>query len=243
MFPPLYDAHHNQHLEDLPFWLGLAAQTGDPVLELGCGTGRVLIPMAVAGHRTIGLDRDPSMLTYLHGNIGVKVQVPPIVFIADLSRFHLADQFQLIILPCNTFSTLPVRSRRDCLWCVRNQLSAGGIFAVSLPNPELLLHLPSRSEIELEDEFFHPTTGNPVQVSSSWQRTKHAFNVTWIYDHLFPDGKVEHLVVTTTHRMTSVETYLSELQSVGLNVTEIFGDFDRSAFSSDSPHLIILGRN
>ena len=60
MFPQLYHAHHNRSLEDLPFWLELAAQAGDPILELGCGTGRVLIPLAQAGYHTIGLDNDPS---------------------------------------------------------------------------------------------------------------------------------------------------------------------------------------
>ena len=53
MLPSVYHAHHNRHLEDLPFWLDLAAQTGDPLLELGCGTGRVLIPLAQAGYRTL----------------------------------------------------------------------------------------------------------------------------------------------------------------------------------------------
>jgi ubiquinone/menaquinone biosynthesis C-methylase UbiE len=48
MFPQLYHIHHNAHTEDLPFWLKLAQQQGGPVLELGCGTGRVLIPLIQA---------------------------------------------------------------------------------------------------------------------------------------------------------------------------------------------------
>ena len=46
LFPLYYHAQHQNYLEDLPFWLGLAAAQGSPVLELGCGSGRVLLPLA-----------------------------------------------------------------------------------------------------------------------------------------------------------------------------------------------------
>jgi SAM-dependent methyltransferase len=243
MFPQLYHAHHNRHLEDLPFWRELASQAGDPVLELGCGTGRVLIPLAVAGHRTIGLDHDPSMLKFLRGNLDARTRTPPLVFVADLSKFHLARQFPLILLPCNTFSTLGENQRKACLKCAGRHLKPGGIFAVSIPNPEILLRLPATAEAEIEDEFFHPQTGNPVQVSSSWQRTKQSFILTWIYDHLIPDGTVEHMVVESVHQLTHLETTLGEFQNAGLNVSEIYGDFDRSGYGTESPHLILLAKN
>ena len=139
MFPQLYHTHHNRNLEDLPFWLELAAQAGDPILELGCGTGRVLIPLAQAGYRTVGLDNDPAMLKFLQTQLGPGIPHSPELIEADISEFELARQFPLIILPCNTFSTLSNEQRLDCLGCVRRHLRYGGIFAVSLPNPELLL--------------------------------------------------------------------------------------------------------
>jgi hypothetical protein len=92
----------------------------------------------------------------------------------------------------------------------------------------------------LEDEFIHPKTGNPVQVSSSWQRTKHTFNVTWNYDHLLPDGTVDRLTVGAHHYMTSLKTYLGDIEQAGLTVTAYSGDFDLSAYTDDSPYLLIL---
>ena len=243
MFPQLYHAHHNRYLDDLPFWLELALQTGSPVLELGCGTGRVLIPLAEAGHHTIGLDHDPSMLKFLRNNLDAKSIFPPLVFVADLSKFHLTAQFPLILLPCNTFSALGESQRKACLKCADMHLKPGGIFAVSMPNPEVILRLPATSEAEIEDEFFHPLTGNPVQVSSSWQRTKQTFILSWIYDHLFPDGTVEHMVVETVHEMTPLNTILGEFQNAGLMVSEVYGDFDRSGYTPESPHLILLATN
>jgi len=240
MLPPLYHAHHSRHMEDLPFWFELAAQTGGPILELGCGTGRVLIPLAQAGYCTIGLDHDLSMLIYLHSNMGQQLKYVPLIFVADIARFNLAGQFPLIILPCNTFSTLSDRDRRSGLNFVRRHLRKDGIFTVCLPNPELLLRLPIRSEVEIEDEFIHPLTGNPVQVSSAWQRRKHTFNVTWIYDHLLPDGAVERTEAKTLHQLILLKNYMADIEDAGLKVKDIYGDFDRSEYAPDSPYLILL---
>jgi len=240
MLPSLIHGHHNRYLEDLPFWLGLAQQTGDPLLELGCGTGRVLIPLAEAGYSTIGLDYDLAMLRFLLANISQQTKNKPVLVASDICKFNLAAQFPLIILPCNTYSAFDGDHRKACLGCVRRHLIPGGIFAVSLPNPALLHSLPARSAPEIEDEFIHLSTGNPVQVSSSWQRTKGKFKVTWSYDHLLPDGNIEHRAVRVTHQLTSLETYVGEIKRTGLWVRGTYGDFDRSAYTADSPQLILL---
>ncbi len=240
MFPGLYHAHHNLHLEDLSFWLDLAAQAGSPLLELGCGTGRVLIPLAQAGHSCIGLDHDLEMLEFLRSNINSPLAYPPMLVAGDIGRFSFATHFPLVILPCNTLSTLALAERRACLQCVQNHLQLGGIFAVSMPNPEVLERLPARSEPELEDELIHPRTGNPVQVSSAWRRTKHTFVVTWIYDQLMPDGAVERVSVETAHQRCSAQSYLDDIQEAGLRVLDQYGDFDRSGYSPHAPNLIIL---
>jgi SAM-dependent methyltransferase len=240
MLPQLYHAHHNRYLEDLPFWFDMAAQKGDPVLELGCGTGRVLIPLAQAGYNTIGMDYDLSMLKFLQANIGPQKLHPPLLLATDIRRFNLSTKFPLIILPCNTFSTLTADDRMACLRCVHEHLLENGIYAVCLPNPELLIRLPTQSAAELEDEFIHPDTGNPVQVSSSWKRTKRNFHLKWIYDHLLPDGTVDRRVVNILQYITPLKNYLKEIENAGLMVRELYGDFKRSAYTEDSPQLIIL---
>jgi hypothetical protein len=146
----------------------------------------------------------------------------------------------LIILPCNTFSTLDETERMACLGCVRRHLLPGGIFAASLPNPEWLKRIRSGHSTELEEALIHPQTNNPVQVSSTWQRRKNVFTVSWIYDQLFPDGTVEHLVIKTDHKIASVDEYTQDFEGAGLTVVATYGDFDRSAYTAESPNLIIL---
>jgi SAM-dependent methyltransferase len=237
MFPELYHAHHSRYTEDLPFWLDLATRAGDPVLELGCGTGRVLIQLAEAGYRSLGMDHDLAMLRFLRERIGELKPLASIIA-SDITRFNLAVKFPLIILPCNTFSTLRKNERLACLDCTRRHLKPGGTFAVSVPNPASLARLRTHSDAVVEDEFLHPQTGNPVQVSSAWRRMKDTVRVTWAYDHLYPDGRVERVTSETLHHVTPANDYLDEIRSAGLKVVEVFGDFDRSPYREDSPYLI-----
>jgi SAM-dependent methyltransferase len=240
MFPLLYHAHHSHFTSDLHFWKELASQSGSPVLELGCGTGRVLIPLAEAGCSCVGIDHDLAMLNFLQANLDPIQKPAPQLIQADICRFNLGIQFPLIILPCNTLSTLDGEQRRSCLECIRKYLREGGVFAASLPNPETLKRLPAKSGRELEDEFTHPQTGNPVQVSSSWQKGKHTITLTWTYDHLFPDGKVDRLNVDTVHYLTPAEVYLDDFRQAGFTISAIYGDYDRLIYTRDSPSLIIL---
>ncbi len=209
------------------------------MLELGCGTGRVLLPLAQAGFHALGIDRDRSMLKFLSGGI-VPGEPAPWLVAADMSRFNLAMRFPLIILPCNTFSTLEDEARQACLLCVRRHLASRGVFAVSLPNPLLLANAPRHAPAEYEDEFTLPQTGNPVQVSSTLRRTGHTVALTWIYDHLLPDGQVQRFMLRADQHIFTPEQLIDQFGRAGLQVSEMFGDFDRSPYRGDSPHLVVL---
>ncbi len=182
MDPVLYHAHHSLYLEDLPFWQRLAASSGSPVLELGCGTGRVLLPLAAGGSHIVGLDRDAGMLAYLRSQEDQAIR--PLLVQSDLRRFAFGVRFPLIILPCNTLSTLSKSDREALYRCVSAHLAEGGWFAASLPNPALLADLPVVGEPVVEENFPHPKDQAPVQVTSAWERDETQVSITWAYDHL-----------------------------------------------------------
>lgn len=242
MLPLLYHTHHSANKEDIPFWLELANQWGTPILELGCGTGRVLIPLAQAGYTMYGVDNDPEMLACLHQNLNAAALPADQVFIveADMTSLALAKTFPLVILPCNTFSTLTPTARQATLTSVYALLDQGGRFAISMPNPVMLLELPRRSEAEVEDTFSHPLTGNPVQVLSAWQRTRTHFIVTWLYEHLLPDGRVERVSTEAKHWLTPGETILREIDAAGLVIEAIYGDFKGTEYDPEADNMIIV---
>jgi len=236
----LYHVHHSQHSEDLPFWEELAGQHPGPILELGCGTGRVALCLASQGFQVYGLDRDGDMLTALQANLTPQVRPKVGIFQADMTCFHLEQHFGLILLPCNTYSTLLEGERCSTLACVRRHLRRDGVFAASLPNPSILRSLPRSTEPEVEEVFPHPVDGEPVQVSSNWQRSYKHVSMYWHYDHLLPDGRVERQTLHSRHALLPAQAYLDEMHRQGFTLLETYGDFDRSPYSSESPYLIIL---
>lgn len=241
-YPHLYHAHHTRHREDLPFWLALAERQGSPILELGCGSGRVLIPLAQPGLRVVGLDRDPAMLSFLQEKLPQNLKGTVHLLQADLTQFSLTLRFALILMPCNTFSTLTAEQRARLLRLVLLHLLPQGLFAASLPNPSRLAKLPIRAQAEIEETFDHPLSGNPVQVSSEWRKSADWLFLRWHYDHLLPDGGVERLTVETRHALLSTEAYCQAFTFAGLEIAEQYGDFDGSPFTDESPYWILLAR-
>lgn len=234
LFPPLYHAHHASYTDDLPFYLELACQYGHPIVELGCGTGRVLRVLQNAGHDMVGLDNEIEMLHFLRRNGLARV------FCADMTSLALAPVFRLAILPCNTYSTFASPQRLALLDRVWRCLQIGGAFAVSFPNPALLRSLPAKVEAELEEIVLHPQTSNPVQVFTSWQRDQDWLSVTWVYNHLFPDGKVERVEYRQTYSLEAVSRFFIEIEQSGFLIRATYGSFDKQPLQRFSPNVIIL---
>ena len=233
MRPDLYHSHHTNYLEDLPYWITLADQADGPILELGCGTGRILHYLRQEGFTVYGLDHDMRMLRYL------KQHMPAApVFTADLTRFHLGIKFSLIFLGCNTYSTLSSAQRQAALACIDQHLQTGGMFAASLPNPLDLIEMGSSEEAGPEETFFDPRTGDPVQVSSSWQTHQNQVTIYWHYDQLLPDGQVSRTTHSTTHFRDPVENYLQELHNQGFDV-HTDGEFNSAPYSQSTDLLIL----
>jgi hypothetical protein len=118
-------------------------------------------------------------------------------------------------------------------------LSEGGVFALSMPNPELLDEQFDAGTY-LEEIIAHPAGGDPVQVSSECVTVADGIQVSWHYDHLLPDGNVRRQTMTVTYRNASAGTYFEELTQSGFVVQARYGDFDRSPYKIDSPYLILL---
>jgi SAM-dependent methyltransferase len=239
--PILYHAHHQHYQEDIPFWKSLARNHGNPILELGCGTGRVLLPLAKSGHNIFGIDNSPEMVRFLNQQISPELQSDIFIIKGDMISFNIEMHFQLIFSPCNTYSTVEAYRRPAMLSCIYDHLAPGGVFGVSIPNPKMLAALAeSASEPEIETIFNHPVTGYPVQVSSCWKRNVSVLTFIWHYDHLFPNGQVERITTSTDHALSSKDQYLREMLAVNFSIQSIYGNFDLKPFTQDSTDLIIL---
>ncbi|HUA47333.1 MAG TPA: class I SAM-dependent methyltransferase [Solirubrobacteraceae bacterium] len=137
-----HDIECGIYAEDLPLWRSLAAAYGDPVLDVGAGTGRVTLDLAAAGYRVTALDRNPELLNALEGRASGRnfsmdaVTSPALVttVVADAREFDLGEsRFPLVIVPMQTIQLLGGPDGRAAfLRCAHRHLVPGGILAIAI---------------------------------------------------------------------------------------------------------------
>jgi SAM-dependent methyltransferase len=240
MLPVLMHAHFSQYKDDLGFWSDLTKNNTGLILELGCGTGRVLKHLAQFNSKLFGIDHSHEMLKFCKNNLAPNSRSKIHLFQADFSEFHLADKFSIILVACNTFSTLSQFKRQEVLSRVKYHLTSRGLFAFSVPNPASISELPAESEPEVEVVFSHPIDSEPVQVSSSWTLDGRKWTLNWNYDHLLPDGTVARTSTYTTHYLSNPDQYSRDIRNAGFRNPVFYGDFDLSPYAESSPYLISI---
>ena len=130
-----HDVECGSYEADLPLWRELAAGYPGPLLDLGCGTGRVALDLAGRGHEVTGLDSDPDLVSEL----AVRARARGLALDAvteDARTFALGRRFALVIAPMQVVQLLGgSEGRRACLARVRNHLDPGGAAAIALADP------------------------------------------------------------------------------------------------------------
>ena len=115
---------------DLPLWEELSERAGGPVLELGCGTGRVVLHLAKRGHETIGLDSDGELLAALERRAA---GLPVRAVHADARDFELGESVALALAPTHVLQLLPgSEDRIEALRRVAAHLRPGGLLAAAI---------------------------------------------------------------------------------------------------------------
>jgi SAM-dependent methyltransferase len=125
-----HDIECGSYREDLPLWQSLAHEHGDPILEVGAGTGRVSIDLARLGYAVTALDRDAELLGELSARAaGTKLET----VLADARSFTLERRFSLCLVPMQAIQLLGgIEERAAFLRCARACLLAGGVLAAAL---------------------------------------------------------------------------------------------------------------
>lgn len=125
-----HDVECGSYGADLGLWEELAGEAGGPVLELGCGTGRVVLHLARRGHETVGLDRDAELVAELAER---GADLPVRTHLADAREFALDEQVALALAPTQMIQLLPdSEARLACLRSVSAALRPGGRFAAAI---------------------------------------------------------------------------------------------------------------
>jgi SAM-dependent methyltransferase len=233
---------------DIEFYVDEARAAEGRVLELGCGTGRVLIPVARAGKEITGIDTSRRMLARCRLNLAnepPEVRKNAILFEDDMRRLPFAGLFSLIMIPFRPLQhLLSVEDQRQTLDSAYRLLMPDGklVFDVINPDPRYFV-----DETRVEEHEDTPET--PLPDGRSFRRTgrvtavhpvEQYSEVELIYYVRDSDGSVERLVQGFPMRWYWRYEVEHLLALSGFRVESVFGDFDRSPLIDGSPEMIFV---
>ena len=237
-----------QAREDVNFFLDHSWEANGPTLEIGCGTGRVLIPTARAGFEIVGLDLSDDMMAVCRKKLAAEpddVQKRATLIQDDMRDFDLQRQFALVTIPFRPFQHLmTVEDQISCLETIHRHLQPGGKLILDLFNPwiEYLARDNVGEEMGDEPEFEMP---GGRKVLRRFRITKRdLFNqiqdVEIIYYVTKPDGSDEKHV--HAFRMRFLWRFEAEhlLVRCGFEVEDLFSGYDRSSYGSKDPGELIF---
>lgn len=240
----------NYDMEDtsdtgVAFYRALAQETGGPVLEIACGTGRVTIPIARLGLPVTGLDIVPGMLQQAR----TKSRALPVRWVeGDARSFDLQEHFRLIFVTGNAFQAFLTNAEQaGVLQRVHTHLHSEGLFAFEIRNPLLpdmktpagfFVPLETNNEEQQWPSFIN-ADGYEVRVSTT-QRYDHIAQIVHLtsYKRWCQDEKEHTRVARTALRYTFPQELAALLHYNGFTIIRQYGDWDRAPLAATSPCII-----
>lgn len=243
-YAPFYDWENARTVgrRDVNFWRRLAGRVGGPVLELGCGTGRVSVPVARAVEGVVGIDRSNAMLRQArrrHGRTGDRLRLVR----GDIRwlPFRQPGRFRLVIAPYGVLQSL-VRDRdlRDTLHSVFGALRSGGVFAI-----DLVPDLPRWREYERRVSLRGRRQGGAARVSLIESVRQDLPRRLTIFDQEFVERRGRSRAVhrfSLVFRTLSMRQMTGRLRRAGFTVEMVSGDYQGGAWHPEADTWVVEAR-
>lgn len=245
-FARFYDDDYRNYREDIDFILDFASESGGPILELGCGTGRVLAPVSTLGLETVGVDISPALLTIAQQKLAQSQSEQNVRLIEDdIRSFRLPNsRFSFAYCVSNTLMHCTTQTDQiKVLNSAYNHLASTGILLIDLFNPDLVSLSEVEGLCELADSW-QDARGNQVfkwsirnvDAASQLQET------LFIYEEIDTNGSSKKTSCPFLLRYVWPDEGKLMLETVGFEVLSVWGDFYGSEHDSGSERLIFLAK-
>ena len=239
-----FDAEYADYNEDLPALQAYAQRTGGPLLELGCGTGRLLIPFARADYAVTGVDSSAAMLQIAREKVAEQGLIDRATLIeGDYAAAPLGGPYRFAFCVMNTFLHLlttedQVRALRH--W--RQHLAPRGLLLLDIFLPDVRHLADQDGRLVWDKTWIDPDTQSTVMkfVTCTVDQAAQTLHVTMIYDETAPDGLLRRTVAPyDIHYMGRCEAELL-LEKAGYVMEAVYGGWDLAPFESHSDRIILV---
>ncbi|HEX8455313.1 MAG TPA: class I SAM-dependent methyltransferase [Longimicrobium sp.] len=222
------------------FYAEEARRAGGPVLELACGTGQLLAPIAQGGTRCVGIDLSPEMLGAAAERLRQASASAELVE-GDIRSFDLGESFPLIFIARN--SLLHLHATDDLLACfsaVRRHLAPGGVFVFDVFNPSVrLLARPAGTRFAVM-EIEHPDHGRvSVEAEGEYDAATQVKRETWYFS---APGRPDFWTAPLAVRCIFPQELPLLLDAGGLRLEARYGDFAGGSFHGGSARQVCFCR-
>ena len=246
----LYDKVYAYLDYDLDFWLGQANAAGGPVLEMGCGTGRVALALADAGFDVTGIDISPRMIEQAKAKAKTRG-------LADRSTFIVADMaekdpganadFGLVIFPFRSFqSMLSPGEQREALENAAAHLRPGGLLAFDIFSPDMEQLGDRRDEaVPFHVRDVDQAGGGSIVIwgQNLWDSVSQVNSARLIIEEVSAAG-----LMTARHfrdfdlRYTFRYEMEHLLELSGYTIEHVYGDFELGDVTEQTDDLVVVAR-
>jgi len=239
-----YDAENRDKTDDLAMYSRLAAECQGEILDVGCGTGRVLIHLAQAGHSVCGIDNDSRMLERLERKLAALPNLREKISTinADVLRHDFERAFGLILLTYNALMHFREQDEQIALLGrLRRWLAEDGLLVIDLPNAGPVFASEDTDALTLERIFIDDESGHMIMLQSvsALDRAAQLLHIDWIYDEIDGDGAVKRHLAPHTLRYYFLPELRLLLQRCGFAIDKVYGDTEDGDYVAESERMIV----
>lgn len=239
-----YDAETGDKTDDLLMYSRLAEEYQSDILDVGCGTGRVLIHLAQEGYTVHGIDNDRAMLDRLDRKLDhlPHLQANITYYDGDVLTYELDKKYRMILLTYNALMHFQDQETQlQLLTQLRGWLADDGLLVIDLPNAGDVFASQDTEAVLMERTFLEPESGHMVMLQSVsyLDRTSQVLHVDWIYDEIDGEGLVHRTIAPHRLRYFFQPELTLLLKATGFEIAEVYGDTEDGEFADGSERMIV----
>jgi 2-polyprenyl-3-methyl-5-hydroxy-6-metoxy-1,4-benzoquinol methylase len=239
----IYDQVYDYLDHDISFYVQQAMASGGPVLELGCGTGRISLPIGRAGIEVMGVDISPKMITQARR----KIAGEPVTFRqGDMQKVRLQQKYRMIIMPFRSFqSILSIEQQIETLATVSEHLAPDGIFVFDTIVPDMFALTIDDNRPSHVRDIPLPDSGHTLVIyaQNDWSMLEQINHTRVIIDEIDRKGDcIKRFYRDFSLRYTFRYEMEHLLYRCGLRPELLYGDFDGGPVTNESEDLVWLAK-